>query len=188
MEAGNGGFGFNNNMNQIPNFWNIMMNWQIAVQNNIRQMNMMLMNVLNNMSLEMIRQQQANNIKKNNFNSVGVQGSNRMVPTNKSLPKNTQMNCNPFPNSNAKKINITFDSSGNFKLIMIVPVDTKMKDVLKAFIKKTGLRQDAIGKLVNFIYGGQYISPNEERTVSEFGIRTDFCSILVVDISNLLGG
>ena len=72
--------------------------------------------------------------------------------------------------------------------MMQVPFDTKMKDIFKAFIQKVGVHETYLGKYINFLFNGLFININEEKTAYEIGIRSDFCTILVLDTNKLLGG
>ena len=147
---------------------------------------MYMMNLYQQMNLQYLKNNQNN---QNNFTNFGAQGGNSfMIPKSK-LPTNFQASYCPFPlNYNTPTYNIIFDSSGNFRMTLLVPFDAKMKDVFRAFIQKAGLQENVLGKYINFLFNGLLIDHNEEKTVYDFGIRTDFCTIVVLDTSNLLGG
>ena len=158
-------------MNNNPMAMNPMMYW----------MNMM------NIFQKMNQQYYINN--QNNVNNFGVQGGNRYITPQRKLPMNYQASFSPFLLNNNKQLyNIIFDSSDNFRITLLVPYDAKMKDVFIAFIQKAGLHESVLGKFINFLFNGMLVDYKEEKTVYEFGIRNDFCTIIVLDTSNLLGG
>ena len=136
---------------------------------NMYQMFYMMMNLNNN-----------NNINRNN----NVYNQNNI---NNNLRGNRVINCDPFLGYNCIKYNVTFESSSGLKMNMPVPVTIKVKDLFKTFVLRAGLHEGVIGKNINFIFNALYVNPFEEKTIQQFGF-TDYTKILVLDISNLLGG
>ena len=158
------GMGMNNqqlmNMIQMYNMFNMM-------NNNVFNQNMMNNNAFN---------QNMNNINGNNQNNI-----------NNNLRGNRVINCDPFQGYNCMKYNVTFESSSGLKMNMPVPITIKVKDLFRTFVQRAGLHEGVIGKNINFIFNALYVNPFEERTIQQFGF-TDYTKILVLDISNLLGG
>ena len=79
-------------------------------------------------------------------------------------------------------------TSNNTRINMYVPINAKMKDIFRAFIKRVGLPEYTLGKYINFLFNGLYLNYNEEKTVYEMGIKFDFSSIVVLDTKNLIAG
>ena len=144
---------------------------------------MYMMNIFQRMNQQYILNHQ------NNINNFGVQGGNRFKTPQSKLPQNYQASFCPFNiNNKNQTYNIIFDSSGNFRMNLLVPSDTKMKDLFKAFIQKAGLHESVLGKFINFLFKGMLVDYKDEKTIYEFGIRTYYSTIIVLDTSNLLGG
>ena len=182
---------YRNNPYNMPMNPNMGMNYMPMnpYMNNIQMnQNLILMKMMTNLYLSfqnMVRQRVQNN--KNNF---GIQGGNNYTyasPPTK-LPTNQNITYAPPFLSNSPKMNIIFESSANYKMNMVVPIDIKMKDVFKAFVAKAGLTEDVLGKFINFLYNGSIININEEKTISQIVLNNFFCTFLVLDTSNLLAG
>ena len=128
-----------------------------------------------------------NNNNNNNGQAFFSNLNNQNNQQNSTIPRNKEINCDPFKNIQGYKINITFESSAQFKMNMPVPVNLKLKDLFKTFIQRAGLGEGVLGKQINFIYNALYVNPFEEKTLQEYGI-TNFSKFLVIDVGNLLGG
>ena len=68
------------------------------------------------------------------------------------LPKNVQATLDPFPNNNFMKLNIIFDSYGNFRVNILTPINTKLKDLFKTFIRTVGLEEKVLGTYIYFLF------------------------------------
>lgn len=188
--AGAGQAGFNQQICS-PNFnpilmYNIYLNNQMAMNYRMIYYNM-LMNCMQKMNqLFMMNNGQNDH---NNYNNFGVQGGANPQQFQKTiLPKNVQATLDPFPNNNFMKLNIIFDSYGNFRVNILTPINTKLKDLFKTFIRTVGLEEKVLGTYIYFLFNGLTIPIKSEQTIYDFGIRKDYTSIIVMDTSNLLGG
>jgi len=155
-------------------------------------MNGMLMNGMNNPMnmmnmIQMYNMLNMMNQNNNNNNQNMNSGMNNQNNSGTNMPRNATINCNPYQNYSGLKSNVTFESSAGFKMNMPVPYSIKLKDLFKTFVQRAGLHESVLGKNINFIFNALYVNPFEEKTLSEFGF-TNFAKILVLDVSNLLGG
>ncbi len=169
MGAGNGGMPFNPMynfmyMNQLFNLYQKM----------LLHYNFLLM--------------QKNNNNSNDVNSFGMKGGNPNMIPETIIPKNVQFSCDPFPNDFGPKINIFFVTGNNTRIIMYVPVNTPMKDIFKAFVKKLVLPEDTLGRYIYFLFNGLLVSHKEKKTAFQIGIKYDLCQIIVLDTKNLIAG
>ena len=140
------------------------------------------MNMMNMMQMYLFFQMMNKN---NNQQPYPAQQNNNQQ--NSGMPRNGVINCDPFRHIKSFKVNITFESSGGFKMNMPVPVNLKLKDLFKTFVQKAGLGEGVLGKQINFIYNALYVNPFDERTLQQYGVN-NFTKFLVIDVSNLLGG
>ena len=145
------------------------------------------MNMMNMMQMFYFLNILKQNNNNNNNQAFFLNLNNQNNQQNSSIPRNREINCDPFKNINTYKINITFESSAQFKMNMPVPVNLKLKDLFKTFVQKAGLGEGVLGKQINFIYNALYVNPFEEKTLQEYGIN-NFSKFLVLDVANLLGG
>ena len=189
MGAGNGipNGQIPNNMRMVNMYGIGNCNYGNYGMNNCYNPYMINMGMMNNSFYKMNQQAMMGNMINNNFFQFGAQGGNSYISNRPILPKNFQAQCDPFF-SNSQKVNLIFKSTGNFVVNMFVPIDAKMKDVFSAFIQKVGIGKKALGKYIYFLFNGSYINYNEEKKVYEIGIRSNYCTILVIDASNLLAG
>ena len=182
MGAGCPQNGFTQNYNPM------FMYYMYMKQQNEMNYQMMYRNMLMNLYQKMYQLAMMWNLQNNSNNNFNVQGgANTYVSKKTILPNNFNTTCDPFFYSNSKKLNIVFSSSGNFKLLMYIPIDAKMKDVFQAFIDKVGLQKEVLGTYIYFLFNGLTIPIKSESTISELGIYANFTTILVMDTSNLLG-
>ena len=156
---------------------------------NQTQMNKMYNMFCMAMMMDMFQKMQQQWMMRNqNFNNFGVYGGNSNDSIKTILPKNREMNFNPFMYVNSPKINLIFISTSNLKVNMVVPINLKLKDLFKTFIEKVGLKENVLGSYINFVFNGTLIKVNDERTIWEAGMTTDYINVMVIDTSNLLGG
>ena len=150
----------------------------MGMNNPMNMMNMIQMfNMYNMMN-------QNNNINNQNMNN----GMNNQNNSGINMPRNVgTINVNPYQNYNGQKSNVTFESSAGFKMNMPVPYNIKLKDLFKTFVQKAGLSESVLGKKINFIFNALYVNPFEEKTLAQYNFP-NFAKILVLDVSNLLGG
>ena len=91
------------------------------------------------------------------------------------------------PNNQGQRSNIMFITGAGLKTMVVAPINLPVKDLFKEYIKKMGQDPGVLGKYIYFLYNGIRINLNEPKTVYQFGLNSSSV-IMVVDISNLLGG
>ena len=160
---------YNNNMYNNQALMNMMMNWM--------NQNPFLQQMYNNMSMNKMNQNFQNfnqNQNQTNLNQGGASSTN-----------NPQVAYNPYPNSN-NKINITFTTQRGNKMIIVVPRDLPVKELLKMYVLRIGLGPGVLKDAIFFIYNGLKVDINEEKEVGQF-----FCfngtNIVVLDTKNIIG-
>ena len=80
--------------------------------------------------------------------------------------------------------NISFDASTGLKVILKVPNDTTIKELLKKYVEKIGLSEKVIGTDLIFLFNGGRMDTNSEDSIQKF---QDFSSITVFDQNNVIG-
>ena len=135
--------------------------------------------------LNMMMNQQINNNNNQNMSNQNMINQNNLRGI---MPRNRQIiSYDPYNNYNGEKYNVTFNSSTGFTMNLAVPANTKLKDLFKTFIQRVGLPEYVLGKYINFIYNALYVNPFEEKTLLDYHFYNN-SKILVIDVSNLLGG
>ena len=104
------------------------------------------------------------------------------------MPRNKEISSHfAFPNSKGYRINIDFTTPVGYKIMMSVPSNEKIGDILLEYISVVGLGPDVLGKGIYFLYNGQKIKKvDEKKTAQELGMN-DFSHIVVIDVQNLIG-
>jgi hypothetical protein len=88
--------------------------------------------------------------------------------------------------NNTLKYNIVFQTCAGTKHKIIAPINLRMIDLFKYYVRKIGLSEYVLGKDLFFISNANKIDVKETRTIKEMGI-TDNQLILVIDAKNLVG-
>ena len=196
----NNGFPMNNNGNAMNN-----MMIQTNPFNNFNFFNSMGMN--NNMNMNMYNLMMQfllmyYNPNNHTFVNNSSNNKNRMFSINPTyeektsknpkvfgglLPRNKQtVNCNPFPNEGGNKINIFFQAPTGHKINMLLPDTIKMKDALVQYVLKIGLEPEVIDNAIYFLYGGNRIKKNENKTIREMYMLNG-AVIIVIDKKGIMG-
>ena len=92
-----------------------------------------------------------------------------------------------FPGNTNPRIVLMFISGTGLKVAMNVPINISVHDLFVAFIHRMNLDESVLGKYIYFLYNGNKLKIDEQKTVLEFGFKESE-TILVLDTSNLLGG
>lgn len=180
----------NNDYNQYSNYMGI---------NNNNNMNMfyLMMNYLNQYYAYMNNNNINNNLNNNQFNtSYNNNGFNRMSFVNNNnyqrqrssktlLPRFNIDNFAPFGNED-NQINIFFQTAAGNKINMILSMNTKIKDALLQYVKRIGLGPESINNDIYFLYSGQKIKSNENRTIFQMGMLNG-AIIIVIEVNNVMG-
>ena len=168
-----------NMMNAMyPNMGYNMNNYNNNIYNNQALMNMMM----NWMNQNPFLQQMYNNMYQN-FN----QNQNQTNPNTggTSSSNNPQEKYDPYPNSN-NKINIAFTTQKGYKMIIVVPRDLPVKELLKMYILKVGLGPGVLKDTIIFVYNGLKVNNYEEKEVGSF-FGFSGTNIVVLDTKDIIG-
>ena len=186
-----------------PNFNNLNNN----MMNNFNNMNNMMMNLPNDNMNPSVKQQILNLINKNILMTEQISKNNEMI---KSMIENSDfgndnnktdgplknfLDIDFFPGYDGQRINVTFDSS-EIKLNMHVPLNVKIKDLIRAFHVTLQIYGKYVFKTYNilkiedysFIWNGSIVSINEPKTLFEYGMRQNFTNIIFYKKNNIIGG
>ena len=103
------------------------------------------------------------------------------------LPRgNTDNEINFLP-ATGDTINVKFDAStGVKKIIRADKNTTTLKQLLRMYMDKIGLPYNLIGQQVVFLYCGEKIDVESDKTLEEYHIR-NMSSITVFDQGNVIG-
>ena len=212
----NNNFGMNNNMNMGMNMYNNMlmnnMNMNIDPLTYQFMFNMMLMlnpnlNVnnqinLNNMMMNFMNANPYLYQMYNNNNNINnnINNNNNMISLNtksndiQNASKNggilrniSESSYDPFIGNTNKRIPILFRTGVGIKIMMNVPINVTVHDLLIAFIHKVNLDESVLGKMIYFLYNGNKIKLDEKKNIIDYGF-VESSNVLVVDASNLIGG
>ena len=152
---------YNNNMYNNQALMNMMMNWM--------NQNPFLQQMYNNMYQNFNQNQ-----NQTNPNTGGTSSSN-----------NPQEKYDPYPNSN-NKINIAFTTQKGYKMIIVVPRDLPVKELLKMYILKVGLGPGVLKDAIIFVYNGLKVNNYEEKEVGSFFVFSG-TNIVVLDTKDIIG-
>ena len=177
---GNNNFNYGNNNN--GNFMNNNNNVNNMMMDNF-QMNMI--NFMNNF----INAFESMN-KTKNFS--GMQFERPTEVQNPSvvgglLPRTkTTVNYDPFINFNGEKFNVFFQTPVGYKVNMIVPYNAKLEDILVKYVTKVGVGPNTIDQDIYFLFGGNKIKKDDQRTAQEIGM-IDGSVVIVLDKKGIIG-
>ena len=85
-----------------------------------------------------------------------------------------------------EKINITFNDTTGFKLVIAIGLQNTFKDAAMIFCKYYGLEPSVIRKNLIFLYNGSKIDVWDERSLGQIGFNND-SKVVVLDQTNLIG-
>ena len=102
------------------------------------------------------------------------------------IKNDKQILVNDNNNNNCPKRNIKFSFSNGSSVMMTVPIDIKVKDLIIAFINQIGFNTSILDKDIYFLFNGSKIDINEEKTLEQMQIF-DPSIILVIDTRGVLG-
>jgi hypothetical protein len=172
--------------NMMLNMMNVMhpnMGYNINNYNNNMYNNQALMNMMMIwMNQNPFLQQMYNNMYQN-FN----QNQNQTNPNTggTSSSNNPQEKYDPYPNSN-NKINIAFTTQKGYKMIIVVPRDLPVKELLKMYILKVGLGPGVLKDEIIFVYNGLKVNNYEEKEVGSF-FGFSGTNIVILDTKDIIG-
>ena len=180
--------GYNmNNYNNLNNqlLMNQMLNWMnmnpnlMQLYNNMNQMNMNQMN-MNQMNMNQ------NNTNQNKMNFIKVSPLEAKTRTNvlKNIPNINFDASSPLDNS--PKTNIVFNTQKGQVTNLIASYNMKVKDLLLTYVIKLGLGPGVMGESLFFLFNGQKLNLNEEKTVYEIGLHNGG-HIVVLDKKEVIG-
>ena len=171
----NMGFNMNNynyNMMNNQNGMNLMMNWMNA-NPNLVQTYQNMSNQVNNSQNKM----NFVNVSRNEARSGGIFKNN--MPNNISIDASS-------PYDNSPKVNIILNTMKGHKTNIIASYNMKVKDLLLLYVQKLGLGPAVMGDSLFFLFNGQKIDINEERTVYDLSLHNGG-QIVVLDIKGVIG-
>ena len=91
----------------------------------------------------------------------------------------------PFPNSN-NKLNIAFTTQKGQKMIIVIPRDSPVKELLKMYVLRCGLGPAVLNNSIFFVYNGLKINNFEQKSCGEF-FNFSGANIVVLDTKNIIG-
>ena len=175
-----------NNMNNNMGNMNIMNNFQMPnnmpqnmmMNNNMNQQNFINMNIKNQRIIEMMGQNGFNtNVGQMN---VGGNAPQEIIPrTNETMSEDYFKNIN-----NRGKINVVLNASSGLTVILATPPNASVKQLIRNYLKKLGLRKEVLNGGIIFIYNAEVINVNDERPLSSF--LKDTSVIIVVDVQGVI--
>lgn len=188
--------------NMMLNMMNVMhpnMGYNLNNYNNYN--NQDLMNMMNNwMNQNLFLQQMYNNMSQNNMNqnfNQNTNNNNHIQFTNSNtnqtnqniggtMPSNIPTGTyDPFPNSN-NKLNIAFTTQKGQKMIIVIPRDSPVKELLKMYVLRCGLGPAVLNNSIFFVYNGLKINNFEQKSCGEF-FNFSGANIVVLDTKNIIG-
>ena len=163
---------YNYNMMNNQNGMNLMKNWMNSNPN--------LFQTYTNMS-----NQKSNNQNKMNFVNVSRNEARSGGVFNNYIPNNISIDASsPFDDS--PKVNVILNTMKGHKTNIIASYNMKVKDLLLLYVQKLGLGPAVMGDSLFFLFNGQKISVNEQRTVYDLGLHNGG-QIVVLDIKGVIG-
>ena len=183
---------FNNNFNGNNNFNNMNNNNGNFMNNNNNANNMMtdnfqmtMINFMNNFMNAFESMNRSNNFSGMQFErptevqNPGVVGG--LLPR-----KKTTENYDPFINFNGEKFNVFFQTPVGYKVNMVVPYNAKLEDILVKYVTKVGVGPNTIDQDIYFLFGGNKIKKDDQRTAQEIGM-IDGSVVIVLDKKGIIG-
>ena len=195
----NNGYNMNNyNMNNPQVLMNNMMNlgnmnpMVLQMYNNVLQNynnnNNINQNINNNIINNNNNMNENNNVNRMNFVKISESDLNQVKVNGGVLNSNAANfyldTTNPFDNSIKK--NIIFSTLKEQKANVVASINMKVKDLLRMYVSKIGLGPNVIGDSLFFLFNGNKINLNEEKTIQEYGLTTGSI-ILVLDVKEVIG-
>ena len=163
---------YNYNMMNNQNGMNLMKNWMNSNPN--------LFQTYTNMS-----NQKSNNQNKMNFVNVSRNEARSGGVFNNYIPNNISIDASsPFDDS--PKVNVILNTMKGHKTNIIASYNMPVKDLLLLYVQKLGLGPAVMGDSLFFLFNGQKISVNEQRTVYDLGLHNGG-QIVVLDIKGVIG-
>ena len=155
---------------------NLGLNTNNYVNHNINMMNgtndMMLNNAINNN----FGMPNMNNIMNMNFMNNNMPYMNNMMGNNMEMFNMMNMNWMNNNFQNRMMFNIYFKKS-DFKTVVVnIYPEEKIKDLIQKYRNKT-----ETGDYCAYIYNGEKLDPNDEKTISEFKLQAN-STIVVIDL------
>ena len=197
MNNMNPGMGYNTNnynINNIQNNMNLMMNWMNMYPILFQMYQSMMNNQYFNMNQNNNYMTKSNNNDSFNENKMSLirvseQDLNQAKVTgggviSKKIINNTPMDISP--NSTDLKTNIAFTTQKGQKIMVVAPVNMKIKDLFVNYITRLGLGPNVLGDSIFFLFNGAQISKNDNRTVEELGLISGSI-IIVLDLKGVIG-
>ena len=172
-----------NTNNQMGNNMNSNMFNNMDLMGMILQMNSMNQALFNQMMNNMKNIQNIQNTQ--NMPNCNNAGGNDVV---RNLNEN---NYDPFSGNSQARVNINFQLTTGKKIIMPVPINITVYQLLNAFFEKFGILNPALQCKVNFVFNGlslkRFIN-NLPNNANIHDVRImDGSTVLVVDLQNILG-
>ena len=190
----------NMNMNIDPLTYQFMFNMMLMLNPNLNvnnqiNLNNMMMNFMNaNPYLYQMYNNNNNinnNINNNNNNMISLNTKSNDIQNaskNGGILRNiSESSYDPFIGNTNKRIPILFRTGVGIKIMMNVPIDVTVHDLLIAFIHKVNLDESVLGKMIYFLFNGNKIKLDEKKNIIDYGF-VESSNVLVVDASNLIGG
>lgn len=105
-----------------------------------------------------------------------------------SLPKNKNISVHILsPQYKGSRFNIDFQTPAGHKVIMSVPMNAKISDILFEYLSVVGLGPNVLGEGIYFLFNGNKIKKEDyNKTAGNFGINM-MSHIIVIDTKNLIG-
>ena len=174
----------NNQMNMNAPMMNNQMNMNPQMMYNQANMNMVNF-MINYMTLYKLFNK--NNNQNNVFN-MEIQRKSNTMTNKKSLPRTKDTISHALsPGYNGPRVNISFQTPAGFKVMMSVPENSKIGDILLEYLSVVGLGPDLLGKGIYFLFNGNKIKKADyNQTALQFGI-SHLSHIIVIDTKNLIG-
>ena len=128
-----------------------------------------------------------NNMKRNNYNTMEMHKPSIKGGKRQRLPrKQEKITHMVFPQYQGNRYNIDFQTSAGHKVMMSVPINSKIGDILLEYIAVVGIGPGVIENGIYFVFNGNKITKKDyNKTLTEMGIST-LSHILVIDSQNLI--
>ena len=181
----NQGYNMNNyNSYNNQNLMNFMINWMNAnpilfqMYQNMNQMNQKMDQNIN----QYVNQ---NNNNSNKMKFIKVSPSEAQQSVSKKNMQNMKFDASsPFDNS--PKTNIVFNTQKGHTTNIIASYNMKVKDLLLTYVQKLGLGPAVMGDSLFFLFNGNKLKLNEEKTVYDVGLHNGG-HIVVLDVKEVIG-
>ena len=174
----NQGYNMNNyNSFNNQNLMNFMINWMNA--------NPILFQMYQNMNQNMNQYVNPNNNNSNKMKFIKVSPSEAQQSVSKKNMQNMKFDASsPFDNS--PKTNIVFNTQKGHTTNIIASYNMKVKDLLLTYVQKLGLGPAVMGDSLFFLFNGNKLKLNEEKTVYDVGLHNGG-HIVVLDVKEVIG-